>query len=235
MTEPVGRNGVKYFAVEIVVVVTSILIAFSLDAWWSQRSEDRTEAAHLSALESDFEQNVTRLAELVEREQRIADASARLLLLAVTPDISAHPDSLSQLFGQVFNSGRFGPSLGAYEATVSSGGLSRVRDDSLRIALADFVSLLENRYVENYADQLYLNFIQTYTGRLGMTAAVIAADTVTASLGRMAPDSALLMDPRFREHLALRYLAEQGVGAAYQSLLNKAQEVLDLTRRARTE
>lgn len=235
MTEPVTGSGAKHLAVEMVVVVTSILIAFSLDAWWSRRSEDRTEATHLSALETDFEKNVTRLTELVEREQRIAESSRRLLLLAAAPEVSTQPDSVNHLFGQVFNSGRFGPSMGAYEAIVSSGGLSRVRDDSLRIALADFVSLLENRYVENYADELYLGFIQTYTGRLGMTAAVVATDAVTASPGSMVPDRALLLDARFREHLALRYLAERGVGVSYQSLLTKAQEVLDLTRRARTE
>ena len=235
MTEPVTGNGAKRLAVEMVVVVASILIAFSLDAWWSRRSDDRTQAAHLGALESDFEQNVMRLTELVERERRIAESSRRLLSLAVMPQGAVQPDSVNHLFGQVFNSGRFGPSMGAYEAIVSSGGLSGVRADSLRIALADFVSLLESRYVENYADQLYLDFIQTYTGRLGTTAAVIAADTVTASPGRMVPDRALLIDPRFREHLALRYLAERGVGDSYKSLLAKAQEVLDLTRRARTE
>jgi hypothetical protein len=35
--------------IEVLVVVASILIAFSLDAWWSKRAEERTATAHLRA------------------------------------------------------------------------------------------------------------------------------------------------------------------------------------------
>lgn len=70
--------------IEMVAVVASILTAFSLDAWWSKRAEDRTVTAHLRALRSDFEQNVARLKVHIEREERIADASRRLLLVAIS-------------------------------------------------------------------------------------------------------------------------------------------------------
>ena len=113
-----------------------------------QRARARTEEAHRRALRSDFEQNVSRLKELIEREARIADASRRL------------------------------------------------------------------------------------TGQLGITAAVVASDSSAAAQAGTIAQRGLLRDPKFREHLALRYLAEQGVAGAYRGLLEKAEQVLELTRRA---
>jgi hypothetical protein len=42
----------------------------------------------------------------------------------------------------------------------------------------------------------------------------------------------LLRDPKFREQLALRYIAESNVAVSYRGLLEKAERVLDLTGRA---
>jgi hypothetical protein len=220
--------------VEMLVLVASILIAFSLDAWWTRRASERTETAHLWALRSDFEQNVARLRVHIEREERIADASRRLLLVAISPEASSREDSASNLIGEVFNSGRFDPVMGAYEAVVNSGGLSQLRDDSLRVALADFASLLEGRYDERFSDELYFDFIRSFMGQLGFSVAVLDSDSLSATEAATASLSQgdLLRDPRFREHLALRYLAESGVAGSYRGLLEKAERVLDLARRA---
>lgn len=228
-----ARTGAKHLALEMLVVISSILIAFSLDAWWGRRAEARTEESHLRALESDFEQNVARLQRLLDREHRIMDASQRLLLEPGVVDGRVLEDSAEYYFGQVFNSGRFDPVMGAYEAVVGSGGLSQLRDDSLRLALADFASLLQSRYTERYADELYLDFIRSYTGRLGIAGAVAGGDSAGSGQGTWASQRTLLEDPEFREHLALRYLAERDVAAAYQGLQQKAQQVLELARRAR--
>ena len=220
--------------IEVLVVVASILIAFSLDAWWSKRAEGRTETAHLRALQSDFEQNVSRLKVHIEREERIADASRRLLLVAISPTTPSPEDSVSNLLGQVFNSGRFDPVMGAYEALVNSGGLAQVRDDSLRLALAGFASLTAGRYYERFSDELYFDFVRAFTGQLGFTAAVVASDSLAAADAAVVPLSQreLLRDPKFREHLALRYSAEIDVAGSYRGLLEMAERVLDLTRRA---
>jgi hypothetical protein len=137
------------------------------------------------------------------------------------------------LLGRVFNSARFAPLMGAYEAVVSSGGLAQLRDDSLRLALADFASLMQGRYYERYADELYFDFVRSFTGQLGLTAAVVALDSDTAMRAAAASvrQRELLSDPKFREHLALRFLAERDVAASYRGILGKAERVLELTRR----
>ena len=224
-----------HFLIEGLVVVASILLAFSLDAWWSQRAAERTEAAHLRALRTDFQQNVSRLRAFVAQEEGIMDASRRLLVVASTADLPTSEDSLNRLLGPVFNSGRFEPVLGAYEAVVNSGGLAQLRDDSLRLALADFASFVEGgRYSERYSDELYFDFMRSYTGRLGFDRAVLELDS---SAYRRNPAAVgynrqLLTDPKFREHLALRYLAERDVANVYRGVLEDAERVLGLTERA---
>jgi hypothetical protein len=223
-----------HFLVEGLVVVASILLAFSLDAWWSQRAAERAEAAHLRALRSDFQQNVSRLRDFIALEEGVMAASRRLLLAAGEPDLPTSGDSLSNLLGPVFNSGRFEPLLGAYEAVVNSGGLAQLRDDSLRLALADFASFVEGgRYSERYSDELYFDFMRSYTGRLGFDRAVLGLDSSARrnpTAGRY--NQQLLTDPKFREHLALRYLAERDVANVYRGVLEDAERVLGLTERA---
>lgn len=218
---------------EGLVVVASILVAFALDAWWNMRVEERTEIAHLRALQSDFEQNISRLESLIAREEAIADASRRLLRVASSIGIPSPEDSMRNLLGRVFNSGRFEPVMGAYEAVVSSGGLAQVRDDSLRLALADFASLVEGSYWEQYSDELYFDFLRSYTGQLGMAHAVLSSDSAAEARTEAGADYnlQLLSDPKFREHLALRYLAERDLAGSYRGLLEKAQRVLTLTQR----
>ncbi|MGH7469812.1 MAG: hypothetical protein ACRENP_17830 [Longimicrobiales bacterium] len=103
--------------------MSSILLAFALDAWWDQRAEARTVTAHLHALRSDFQQNVTRLQSFISSVAQRAGADVRF-----------------------------------------------------------------NRQ--------------------------------------------LLADPKFREHVALRYFAERDVANAYRGLLEKAERVLHLTEQA---
>jgi hypothetical protein len=131
--------------IEGLVVVASILVAFALDAWWSQRAERQVELGNLRALSSDFRQNVTRLETVIAREEEIVGASRRLLAVGDARDAQLPADSLAQLLGSLFVSSRFDPVMGAYEAVVGSGGLAQIRDDSLRLALADFASLVQGR------------------------------------------------------------------------------------------
>jgi hypothetical protein len=215
---------------EMLVVVASILIAFALDAWWDKRAEARTEAAHLRALEADFAQNVSRLQSFIVGQEQIADASRRLLLVARAPGVPP-ADTVARLLPRVFTSVRFDAVMGAYEAVVSSGGLVQVRDDSLRLALADFASLLEGRYYERYADALYFEFLRSFAGRLGMDAALIAVEAGASAQAAAVSANGLLRDPRFREHLALRHAAERDVANTYRALLERAEKVLGLTRR----
>ena len=203
---------------EIVVVVLGILIAFGLDAWWDRQASLAREEAHLRALASDFEQNVLRLREHVEGEERVSSSSLQLLMMARRTQ-SAPRDSVTRLLGRVFSSARYEPVLGAYEALVNSAGLTAIGDDSLRAALAEFSARVSGRYFERYSDELYFSFIREFAGQLRFFAVV---DTTAADSGSY---TALLSDPRFQEYLALRHLSERDAARSYRELLVLAEAI----------
>lgn len=53
----VDKNGLVRFATESVVIVASILLAFAIDAWWSDRVDRRTLVDHLASVEAELVEN----------------------------------------------------------------------------------------------------------------------------------------------------------------------------------
>ena len=204
---------------EIGIVTVGILIAFSLDQWWDNRSLARREQAHLRALASDFQQNVDSLKKLIVLEQQVSASSHELLLRSQSRQPSSS-ESLSKLFARVFNSGRYEPVMGAYEALVNSAGLTLIQDDSLRAALAQFSARVNDRYAERWSNELYFTFAREFGGRI-----VLAFET-TSDADREREFQELLHDPRFQGHIALRYSGERDMAREYDGLLQQAEAVL---------
>lgn len=203
---------------EISVVTVGILIAFSLNAWWDNRSMAQQEQMHLHALAGDFEQNVAELRELVEMEKRVALYSQKLLDRSES-DNAASDESLAGMMGEVFNSARFEPVMGAYEGLVNSGGLTLIQDEQLRASLAYFAAQVRNRYAEDWSNEHYFSFSREFGGRVLLILGEPKVDREDAI-------RSLLADPRFQEHLALRYYSERDMAARYARLLQQAETVL---------
>jgi hypothetical protein len=229
MTKPKLPTGTWILA-EIAIVVVGILIAFSLNSWWEGRAAAEREREHLSALRGDFEQNVQRLNGLARSQDLVSRASEELLLVT-RGHASATPDSVDRLMSEVFSSDQFDPVMGAYENLVNSGGLAQIKDDSLRSALASFAARVDSRYAEDFATALYLEFNRDVMGRLGWAGAVL-----TQQFGLEGPEGgdrtggwnqAVLDDPGFQDHLALRFVSQRGVAAMYRDLAEQAEVVLE--------
>jgi hypothetical protein len=214
-----ASNVLLWIAGEIFIVVAGVLIAFGLNAWWTERSARSEEQTHLLALIRDFEQNVGVYEELIARANRTSNASLELLQLArKRPDTDAAV--VGGMIGPVFSSYRKKPALDAYDALVSSGGLTLIRDEKLRAALAGFADRSSEPYQERFSDQLYLAFTTRYVGRLQIAAGV-AGDVAQ-------PESFvdLLSDPAFQEHLAYRHVLERNVVSHYEDRLSEAMDIL---------
>jgi hypothetical protein len=214
-----ARSGVVLWALgEIFIVVAGVLIAFGLNAWWVERSTRAEERTHLRALARDFELNVAIYNAMLEREDLIIKSTLELLQLARTqPDVD--PAVVTRLLDGVLASYREQPALDAYDALVNSAGLALIRDDELRSDLAGFAAQATGWYQERYAEQLYLEFMTRFVGKLGY-AERLAGDSQRPSY----PD--LLADPAFQEHLALRHLIEREVAGNYRKRLSEAQDIL---------
>lgn len=204
---------------EIAIVTAGILLAFALDAWWDNRATAEHEQVHLRALASDMQQNVGALDILVSMEERITANSQALLNIA--PRMRTQPTrAVRPLIEQVFNSSRYEPVMGAYEALINSGGLTLIRDEKLRAGLAEFAASVRGQYAEHWSEEHYLAFAREYGGRMLLAAQQPEELKAEQEFRRM------LGEPRFVEHLAMRYYSERDLTRKYRALLGKAQTLL---------
>lgn len=206
---------------EIATVTVGILIAFALDAWWDNRVTAEREQVHLRALASDFDQNVAALRAQVKAEKYVMSSSQDLLKLvrAREPSVTT---LVAGLMSEVFNSSRYEPVMGAYEALVNSGGLMLIRDESLRAALAEFAARVDGQYRESWSDEQYFAFVREFGARFMLS--YWETETGTAVDEHVLEE--MLRDPRFQEHLVMRYYSERDMVRRYHALLQQAERVL---------
>jgi hypothetical protein len=130
-------------SVEAVAIVSSILLAFSIDAWWDSVQGRAEEREILSLLRAEFEANqkvLTRTAEI----HRLNLGAMREIISASEKDIPVRDESLDSLFLQAAGTPHYNPATGALAATISSGRIDLVRNIELRNRLAGWNSVISD-------------------------------------------------------------------------------------------
>ena len=170
---PGNSNAIPWLRIvaEGAAIVVSILLAFSIDAWWDARQDLNAERVHLTALRTQF----VEVARIIDSEvgQLEVAASAAKWLLELTPEEAAaeSPDSLADAFVAIFRLGRANLPSGALEALMASGDLSLVDDADLAARLAAWPAAAAEVYenagwlVDQREDRL-VPFLNQYVGGL---------------------------------------------------------------------
>lgn len=125
---------------EAVAIIASILIAFSLDAWWDSRELAEREGRYLESLEKDFLENRENLEQTIQVQNAVMESLQKLVLFGATATPTPDADSVESLVTLVFRDTNVGysPNLGTYQELLNTSSLQVVRSDSLRTFLADF-------------------------------------------------------------------------------------------------
>jgi hypothetical protein len=128
---------------ESVLIVVSILLALSADAWLDTRSQAAQLDGQLAVLARDFDTMLERIEASHQAANRGVEAGKRLSVLMqegaeIDPELA--PEWIWHLvFYEVFS-----PSVGAYQALVASGNLELLENDELKLELADFFGSFED-------------------------------------------------------------------------------------------
>ena len=147
-------------AVEAVAIVASILLAFAIDAWWTDREFDQWQSAQLGALRDEFSANWEELGVIV----RTHDFNARSLESLIT-QIQGSEDkrlvTVSDAALAPLVSWRTSDiSTGTLDALLSSGRLADIDNSMIRRALAVWPSEVGNAQEdENLARDFVENVI----------------------------------------------------------------------------
>jgi hypothetical protein len=127
-----GFSGGRSFAdsaKEAVVIIFSILVAFSLDAWWEDRKIESDVRDILIAVQAETETNLARLETSSLYRRQIIDAL----------ELTEQQDSTAGVHRQaVIAIEDFKPSSGAMDTLMAAGLLGEVDDSQLRLLLGSF-------------------------------------------------------------------------------------------------
>lgn len=156
-----ARSRLTFLIAEAALIVVSILLAFSIDAAWSQRQEARQRVDLLESLRADFAATSLALAEAIEEGRAVA-AQTGAYLDAARANTDVSRDSLVFLFSGVDGVAFFEPTLPSYRTAVSTGSIDLVRSDPLIAALTDFdfAHALYQLHLDVSADLYYLGPLQ---------------------------------------------------------------------------
>ena len=150
MTEPPAsppspwRRRARWFAAEFAVVVSGVLVALALNAWWVGQQEADLEAVYLDQLTADLTETLG-LIEAAEDQMAEADrAGAELVRAFQRPE----PPPADSLLVWIRTASRYrvpAPVTGTAEALVTTGDLTLIQDDTLRAAIVSY--LRESRLI----------------------------------------------------------------------------------------
>jgi hypothetical protein len=133
-------------AAEGAVVVASILLAFAIDTWWTERLERKVEREELSRLYAEFEKNRDRILSFGNYQQRSTVASLRLdermeQAFAGGSEVIALPDTE---LAELVQAPTYEAEIPVFDGLVRSGRIEIINDRRIIEALAEWERLVRN-------------------------------------------------------------------------------------------
>lgn len=137
-------QGLRRRTLEVLSIVASILLAFSIDAWWAHRSERRQERVALAGLAAESRSNRVELADHIVFHQRRMAALELLGGVATGRVAALSADSLNHLLDAMLGWRTFDPQTATLDALEGAGHLDVISSDALRTILASWRSKLDD-------------------------------------------------------------------------------------------
>ena len=158
------KEGYQYF-IESLLVIVSILVAFSLENWNSQRKDKKEEIIILKSLQSEFQESRIRLDSIIG-SQNLTISHCRALLLAHENHEEINHDSITiMLYDGALAWHRFEPVTGAYDAIIGSGKLGLVQNSLLRKKIAEYYADIEPGFEDQEISMDLINLILQELGK----------------------------------------------------------------------
>jgi len=146
-----SRRNIAKLALEGVVVVASILIAFALDAWWAEKQLEQEIAEDLSIVEFELAENVRLVQVTMDIMNHVVAANDDLIAkLASQPDSAMVEIDDTTLFWGLFSNPTLDPSLGAIDSWIAAGRLGGLESPVLRQRLASVRGKVEDIVEEQH-------------------------------------------------------------------------------------
>ena len=168
MSQPLeGRRWGRVVA-EGLLIVFSILLAFGIEAWWSQRGDGQAEVEALQGLKDDFVESLGRFASVRSEHDDVRDASVRLLdMTGPAANQTVSDLVMDTLVMALIAYPKVFPVTATYDALIASGRIALLKSAALRRELARWSTAVvdlreEERDAFRQMDQRLLPYLWDY-------------------------------------------------------------------------
>lgn len=147
----------KRLLTEGTAIVTSILLAFWIDASWDSKQERAQGRRLTEALVSEIAENDSIVTEMAAQSIEATVLARKLLVVMSSADRDDHDVDQMKDIGNVFIIWDWAPDTHVYEQALASGQLLLIEDSSLRIELASYHSRLD--HVGNVVEDIRIQYV----------------------------------------------------------------------------
>lgn len=149
-------------AAEGVAIVISILLAFSIQAWWENRTERINELEVLTALQVELKQNIGVMADELRFRRAMIEPMTELLDLMGKDELPSQSE-LDGLFGHLVWWSTTNPSTGVFLSLVQGGQLSQVEQTNLRAQISSIATMYQElALAEQQSYQTFKELLMPY-------------------------------------------------------------------------
>ena len=239
---------------ESAVIVFSILVAFAVDAWWSQRQDRVREREYLQLLASDLQSTLANIRRFGSFADSTSDPALGRLVRAYYEPSTPPADTILVWLNAALGQTVVQPRLGTAEALVSTGDIALIRDDTLRTMIRDYLTDMtffgsaQQGNWEGYTEQFVAlsKLVDLRQAELAVTTA--AARDSSALRDPLAPFPAgairalpplraesIVRDPAIHEVLSLMLAAKSRLRFVRANMRRSSEQLLDRVEAALAE
>jgi len=146
-------------ALDLIVVVVGVFIAFQVEQWYADRSLREVELNQLTSLQEDFRQTREDLIRMHGRYMTGSDAAIRLLEISRNKNPDVSHDEFYDLLGAALHQGRFEVIRRTWDVLTIGGEISVIRNDALKAQIAAFFAEIDV-VLQNYGDAVGMHDLQ---------------------------------------------------------------------------
>ena len=129
---------------EALTITVSILLAFSIDAWWDGVQEVNLDRVHLASVLRELETTSELLDDAIRLHAFTMARAEAVLEMTSTGELVGPAKDLDGLINDLFNSYQINAPTGALRAATLSGTIARIQDQELKSLLLGWEGLIDD-------------------------------------------------------------------------------------------
>lgn len=222
----------KKYIYDSIVIIGSILIAFAIDAWWSNRSDLKQKEALLINLKQDFEESKEQLEQLKINHYRIEKNLETLLLWSEKESLSEENIiQFDSILGVVWWRQVYDPQMGTLESIISTGRFDIIGNKKLLSELTKWVTLVKQLNKDEAAsvEHMYNNIYPYLLSRTSLKDFDKGIPRKVPWIHHKTDTYKLLKDERFQNLLYMHWVLQWNINSNIPNIENTLESILEIT------